>query len=86
MSDANVLCTQRHQSHVLLRALPLALAVGHSLSGICRTHTPAFQARCSCRLPLSICACNADDQLAVAQADVEFAADGKAQLFQPAAA
>ncbi|EGD21092.1 hypothetical protein XGA_0211 [Xanthomonas hortorum ATCC 19865] len=30
--------------------------------------------------------CDADDQLAVAHADVEFAADGEAQLFQPAAA
>lgn len=29
--------------------------------------------------------CHADDQLAVAQADVEFAADGEAELFQPAA-
>lgn len=30
--------------------------------------------------------CHGDDQLAVAHAYVEFAADGEAELFQPAAA
>ncbi|WP_425520860.1 hypothetical protein [Xanthomonas hortorum] len=34
----------------------------------------------------SVGGCQADDQLAIAHADVQLAADGKAQLFQPAAA
>lgn len=34
----------------------------------------------------SLCRCDGDEQLAVAHANVEFAADGEADLFQPAAA
>ncbi|KLJ05186.1 hypothetical protein SP73_26420, partial [Xanthomonas citri pv. fuscans] len=36
--------------------------------------------------PALVRRCHGDDQLAVAQADVEFAADGEAELLQPAAA
>ncbi|PPU03489.1 hypothetical protein XarbCFBP7408_13540 [Xanthomonas arboricola pv. guizotiae] len=47
-----------------------------------------LQVRCAARgaAGWSLCRCYGDDQLAVAHAYVEFAADGEAELFQPAAA